>query len=318
MARGYTDALGGRAIVSGIGGDRVLELRVTEGQHVKRGDIIAVLSNYPLAESNVRLAEAELKKAEARRQGLLSGVLVASPQEGATPEGGGKPKAKSGSDSNTSQPGIAEQQAVVRLSAEETKLKSLNMERSGLPNDQKELEIGVSKQSLERDRAKLRSLQEKLASYIAENESDIQIRRAQLENARVLREQGLVRSPLDGVVVQIWTHPGERISRGIAEIVDMRQLRIAADVDEVLLNRIKVGDRADVTFRGEKNSVEGKVAYVGAVVRRTSLDFFANSTTNVRTIQVEIELNDPSQMPHFLGREATVTFLGRASRSDTN
>lgn len=307
MVRGFTDAAAGQAVLAGVGSDRVLELRVAEGRHVKRGEVIAVLANYPLADIAVRSAEAGLEKAKARRRSLASGILVAkeankSPAAGET----GKTKSK---DSGPAKPGIAEQEILVKLSAEENKLKMLNLQRSSLPEEQKKLEISISEWNLEHERARLRVLKETLASELAENDTDIRLWAAELENARLRREQALVRSPFDGIVVQIWARPGERIERGIAEIVDMSRLRVVADVDEVLFHRIKVGGEVKVVFRGERTSHAGKVVRIGSEVRRTAnLGSAFGGTANVRAVPVEIELNDPSQMPQMLGREAIVTF----------
>ncbi|SJZ30509.1 Multidrug resistance efflux pump [Enhydrobacter aerosaccus] len=309
MVRGFTDATMAEVVLDGVGSDTVLELRVVEGQQVKRGDVVAVLANYPLADIAVRSAEAELEKAQARRKSLMGGIPVAEVAND-TSEDAPKSKTKS---AGPPKRGVAEQEVMVKLSAEEAKLKTLNMQRSGLPPDQRELEITVSNQNVEHEQARLRVLKETLADDLAKSDAEIALKKAKLEDAQLIREQALVRSPLDGVVLQIWTHPGERIRRGIAQIVDMQRLRIVADVDEVLLDRMKVGAKVNVTFRGEKTSHEGRIVLVGSEIRRTpNQGSFGSSTTKVRSIPVKIELNDPSQMPQMVGREAIVTFEGGA------
>src|SRR5579883_2269066 len=60
IARGYTDAPTGTAVIAGDaspGNGMMLELRVKEGQKVKKGDVVAVLSNFPTADVSVRSAE---------------------------------------------------------------------------------------------------------------------------------------------------------------------------------------------------------------------------------------------------------------------
>src|ERR1700734_4148097 len=56
ISRGYTDAPAGTAVIAGDpeGGGVLAELRVSEGQVVKRDDVIAVMSNYPKADVLVR------------------------------------------------------------------------------------------------------------------------------------------------------------------------------------------------------------------------------------------------------------------------
>lgn len=304
MVRGFTDAPAGDALVTAAGSNTLLELRVVEGQKVKRGEVIAVLSSYPAADIEVRSAEAALEQVKGRHESLASGIWAGPKAKPAT-EGNGSGKSK-----DSAKTGIAEQEALVKLSTEESKLKMLEMQRSGLPADQKSLEISVSKEKLERDRARLRVLKETLASDLAQSEVDISIQTAGLESARMTRELGLVRSPFDGIVVQILTHPGERIDRGVAQIVDMSQLRVFADVGEVLLNRIKLGDRANVIFRGETRIHESKVVRIGSTVRRMpSMGSFGTGATRVKVIPIQVALDDPSQMPQMLGREAEVTFL---------
>ena len=74
---------------------------------------------------------------------------------------------------------------------------------------------------------------------------------AKLDNARTDPRGRAGRSPLDGVVIQIYTRQGERVSAsGIAKIVDMSQLRVLADVDELHIGRVATGGKVEVTFRG--------------------------------------------------------------------
>jgi len=285
ISRGYTDAPAGTAVIAGdpLGGAVLLELRITDGQKVKRDDIIAVLSNYPKADVAVRSTEAELLKAKQQREAMISGFRTAE---------------------------IAMQEVVVKSESESNKLKALQMQRSGLPPDQKHLELNIAQQNLEREQAKLRVQKETLQTDLAQIETEIGIITAKLDNARTTREQALVRSPLDGVVVQIYSRQGERVSpSGIAKIVDLSQLRILADVDELHVGRVIVGGPVEVTFRGSPTIYKGKISRVAPTVKRMQrVEPDGGSSTDGRVVQVEIELNDPSSMPQVLGRETRVTF----------
>ncbi len=141
MVRGFTDASAGEAVIAGVGSDRLLELRVVEGQGVTRGEIIAVLASYPAADIAVRSAEARLRQVERRHESLARGIRPSRKMDQlAEGKNGGEGQSKSkNTDSASPAVGIAEQEAIVRLSAEESKLKQFEMERSGLPTDQKDL-----------------------------------------------------------------------------------------------------------------------------------------------------------------------------------
>ena len=101
-------------------------------------------------------------------------------------------------------------------------------------------------------------MKETLENDLAQTDIDIAITAGQARQcARISREQALVRSPLDGVVVQIYTRQGERVSpTGIVKIVDMSQLRVLADVDELHLGRVAPGGKVEVTFRGSTDGLQ--------------------------------------------------------------
>jgi multidrug resistance efflux pump len=286
ISRGYTDAPAGTAVLAGNpeGGGVLTELRVSEGQTVKRDEVIAVLSNYPKADVMVRTTEADLEKAKRQREAMVSGYRTAE---------------------------IAMQEVVVKGKSEEFKLKTLELQRSGKQPDMKQLELNISQQDLAREDAKLRVMKETLATDLAQIDTDIAITAAKLDNARTTREQALVRSPVNGVIVQINTRQGERVAvGGIAKIIDMSQMRVFADVDEVHLARLTPGGKVEITFRGSPTIYKGKISRVAPTVKRMQrVEPDGGSSTDGRVVQVEIELDDPASMPQVLGRETRVTFL---------
>jgi multidrug resistance efflux pump len=286
ISRGYTDAPAGTAVVAGdpAGGSTVMELRIKDGQKVERDEVIAVLSNYPKADLALRMAEAELAKLKQVRDTVLHGTRLAQ---------------------------ISLQEASLKSSIEENKLKSLERARSSKPLDQRELEASLAEQNLDRQRANLQLAKETLATEQAQMEIDLANTQAKIDNARRTREESLVRSPLNGVVVQIFSRQGERVSpAGIAKIVDMSQLRVLADVDELHVGRIHPGGKVQITFRGSSTAYNGTIARVAPTVKRMQrVEPDGASSTDARVVQVEIEFDDPSTMPRVLGRETRVTFL---------
>jgi multidrug resistance efflux pump len=286
ITRGFTDAPSGTLVIAGDpnGGSVLSELRVKNGGQVKRDEVIAVLSNYATADVQVRNAEAELEKQKRMRETMVSGFRVSE---------------------------IAMQEVIVKTKTDENKLKGMEVARSGKPPEMKQLDLSISQGELDREQAKLRMMKETLQTDLAQADIDINIATAKLDNARTAREQALVRSPLDGVVVAIYTYPGERISSsGIVKLVDMGRLRVLADVDELHLGRVVTGGKVEVTFRGSTVIYKGTITRISPTVKRmqrTEPD--GGSSTDARVVQVEIELDDPSGMPQILGRETRVTFL---------
>ena len=284
ISRGYTDAPAGTAVIAGdpVGGSVLTELRIRNGQAVKRGEIIAILNNYATADVEVRRIEQELAKARRQRESMISGYRTAE---------------------------IALQEISVKTASEENRLKELELSRSSGPPDQKQLQSNLSQQTLEREEARLRFQKEVLAADLAQTEADIAIFEAKLDEARIGRELAVVRSPLDGVVVDIYTRQGERISfRGIAKIVDLDQIRIFADVDEIHLRSLKPGGKVEFTFQGSRTVHVGTIARTPLTVKRTKRSEADLGESNARLVEVEIKPDDPQGIPQMLGREARVVF----------
>ncbi len=286
IARGYTDAPEGTAVVAGdpAGGSVLVELKVKDGQKVKKGETLAVLSNYARADVTLRMAEADLVKLKQMHDFVLKGTRLSD---------------------------IALQEATLKSSIEQNKLDSLQRARSGKPPDVREIEAAIADQGLERQKVRLALLKTTLENDLAQHEIDMANTQSRIDSAKRTLEDALVRSPLDGVVVQIFSRQGERVSpAGIVKVVDMAQLRVLADVDELHVNRLKPGGKVDVTFRGNNDVYKGTIERIAPTVKRMQrVEPDGGSSTDARVVQVEIKIDDTSSMPPVLGRETRVTFL---------
>jgi len=286
IARGYTDAPEGTAVVAGdpAGGSVLVELKVKDGQKVKKGEVLAVLSNYARADVTLRMAEADLVKLKQMHDFVLKGTRLSD---------------------------IALQEAALKSSIEQNKLDSLQRARSGKPPDVREIEAAIADQGLERQKVRLALLKTTLENDLAQHEIDMANTQSRIDSAKRTLEDALVRSPLDGVVVQIFSRQGERVSpAGIVKVVDMAQLRVLADVDELHVNRLRPGGKVDVTFRGNNDVYKGTIERIAPTVKRMQrVEPDGGSSTDARVVQVEIKIDDTSSMPPVLGRETRVTFL---------
>jgi multidrug resistance efflux pump len=286
IARGYTDATAGTAIVAGepLGGQTVIELRVKDGQKVKRDEIIAVLSNYPTAGTMVRIAETNLEKLKQTRQSMLTGPRTMQ---------------------------IAIDEKAIKTTIDNRKLQDLVRQRSGKPPEEKALEVSISDRSFEGQKVSLDLAKRSLSTDLELNQIDIANAEAKVESAKADREAALVRSPVDGQVVEIFTRQGEMVSGhpGIAKIVDMRQIRVLAEVDELHLPRLVPGAPVEVTFRGSPQVYKGKVVRAPMTVTRVKRSTADLGEGSAHFVEAEIEFDDPLSVPPILEREARVIFL---------
>jgi multidrug resistance efflux pump len=286
ISKGYTDAPAGISLIAGDseGGNTVFKLLIREGQQVTRGEIIAVLSNYPKATVALRVAEGDLAKLRFIDAEALRKIRPAQ---------------------------IALQEAALQSAEQNNRLRALERARSNKPLDQRELEARIADLDLQKQRSDLQLAKQALASDCERNRIDISKIEALVEHERKVQEQSLIRSPLNGVVIQIYSRVGEQFnSKGIAKIVDMTQLRVIAEVDELYIGRVTVGGKVEVAFRGNPKTYHGTIIYVASSVKRMQrADPSASSSTEARTIEVQIGFDDTSDIPQVLGREARVVFL---------
>jgi multidrug resistance efflux pump len=286
IARGYTDAAAGTVIVAGVptGGQTVIELRIKDGQKVKRDDVIAVLSNYPTADTMVRIAEADLKKLRQTREALLHGPRVMQ---------------------------IAIDEQAIQTTIDDRKLAELKRQRSGRPPEEKALEVSISDRGFENQKESLALAKKSLKTDLELNAIDIANAEAKVESAKADREAALVRSPVDGQIVEIYTRQGEMIPGhpGIAKIVDMRQMHVLAEVDELHLPRLVPGAPVEVTFRGSSQVYKGKVVRAPMTVTRVKRSKADLGEGSAHVVEAEIEFDDPASIPQMLEREARVIFL---------
>ncbi|MBL6616621.1 MAG: efflux RND transporter periplasmic adaptor subunit [Reyranella sp.] len=285
IARGYTDAPAGTVMLANDpnGGSLLMEMRVREGQTVKRDDIIAVMANYPAADVGVQMAENNLRKSEWAREKILKGTRVID---------------------------LKLEEDALKSAIEQDKLNTMLRNRAGLPPEEKELQVSLAAQGLKNQRASLEISKRRLASDLEANAIEITRLKAALDQAIAIREQALVRSPIDGVVTQVNSRQGEMASNlGIAKLVDMKQLRVFATVDEVHLPRLKPGAPVEVTFRGNPVVFRGKIALAPMMVKREKRSEADLGVASVRQIEVEIEADEGVTFPQLLGHEARVTFL---------
>ncbi len=147
ISRGYTDAPGGTVTVAGdpLGGATLIELRIKDGQTVKEGEIIGVLSEHPRADIAVRTAQASLEKLLQMRETMTKGSRVTE---------------------------IAMAEDNIAQTIERNKLKVLELQRSGKPPDQKEIELSLAEQNLEKQKTNLVLQKQTLASDLTINALD--------------------------------------------------------------------------------------------------------------------------------------------------
>jgi multidrug resistance efflux pump len=257
-------------VVSALIPGRLEELKVLQGYKVKKGDIIAVLYQKDLKDT-MHKAEAEVKVAEANLARFEAGFRVQEVE-------------RARADVQSAQADVAlKEQVLMRTKA---------LLESG----------AVSAEDLDRDKAacsmakaKLETLrQELLLKEEGYRKEDIMAAKAEVDQKNALLtlarnnyEYTVIKSPLDGAVLELFVTPGTFILAGnprIVSLYDPNDLQVRVDVRQENIGAIYLGQQVEVF-----TDVEPDRSYAGEVIRIEPLADFKKNT-----IQVKIKVLEPS------------------------
>lgn len=294
---------------------RIEQLLVKVGDRVKTGQIIAILdsrdrlqASFEQAQKDVQVARAKLAQAEA---GAKQGEIATQQAEIVRLEA-------------DRQSSIAAQQATVeRLQAEVRNAEVENRRYETLyqqgaisasERDSKQLTLQTARRSLQQAQAELTRLQSTRSPELDKARAtldriqevrpvDLAVSQAELERAiaaarqaKAALEQAYVRSPQDGVVMDIHTRAGEVVADdGIVEIGQTNRMMAIAEVYESDIRNIRPGQTARISSNALPRELQGTVAWIDLKVRQqTTIDTDPSQNIDAKVIEVHVSLDPAS------------------------
>jgi HlyD family secretion protein len=275
---------------------RIAEILVEEGAIIEKGAPLARLEPF-VYESRVEAAKAAVAQAVARRKLLEAG---ARRQE-----------------IDAARALLDETNASERL-AKASWERTRQLIENGIQSQQ---QADAAREELEAARSRVKSAADRVA--LVENwtrqeeleaaDAEIAQRRHELAVAEAELEKTVLRAPIAGTVVRKNLRVGEAVSalqvQPVVTIADMRDLRVRAEVDEIDIGRVRVGQKVllDVLAAPEK-PLHGTVLRLGKTMGRKRVQSNdPNEKVDVRVLEVLIDIDEPDELP--LGLRLTVTFL---------
>ena len=153
---------------------------------------------------------------------------------------------------------------------------------------------------------------EQLRASVDQLEKNLTLARANLENL-------LVRAPRDGQLTSFDAEIGESKARGerLGQIDDVDRFKATAMVNEFYLNRVRVGQRAELETGGSVYVLEVSKVYpeVEAAQFEVDLRFVGDAPTDIRrgqTLQVRLVLGDTAESATLLANGAFFNDTGGA------
>jgi len=223
----------------------VKELRVKRLDQVKKGQILAVLLDHDSAMASLRDAQAQVAVAESQLAKVMAGEKAGT---------------------------VAAQAAVVARLESALKTARFNYQRhkvlfnngaiSRMQYEDFELVEEKACKSLEEAKATLASLKEIRPVDVGLRKKELAAAETGRDVAKAKLELCLVRSPIDGQVIEINTYPGESIGQaGVLSLAD-QMLMVDAEVYVTDIRKVRIGAKAVITGDGIEGEVEGIVVEV--------------------------------------------------------
>ncbi|WP_027622996.1 efflux RND transporter periplasmic adaptor subunit [Clostridium lundense] len=167
--------------------------------------------------------------------------------------------------------------------------------------DSDQLTQNLSKAESNLEKQKLQLSKAKTSDDIAMQNLAIDDAQNEVNYAMDAINKMTVTSPIDGVVVAKNNVNGDTAQSGkaILTVADTTSMKIKVAVDELDIDKVKLGQKAEIKFDAIKDKVfEGTVEYISQV---------GNSSNNVTTYDVTVGIKDPTNIK--IGMNANVNIL---------
>ncbi|MEZ5755502.1 MAG: HlyD family efflux transporter periplasmic adaptor subunit [Paracoccaceae bacterium] len=284
----------------GAGDARVLELLVSEGDRVEKGQVVARLDNLNVLEGAVLLAEANLAIREASLMQTRTAVMNSRDEAQATLE-----QARS----------IAAEAASETLRSEELFSRNV-ISRSMLDA------VRAAEQQATAAVAKAEATLARFTAVGLDDQPDVVVATrnlaaagAELERARRDLLRSDVMAPISGTILDILATPGQRPPvEGIMTMGDTSRMMAEVEVWQDRISQVRIGQPVDLAATALDTALQGRVSAIGLTVGRQGLlsdDTAAN--TDARVIRVMVILDETSSQ-----RAARFVNLEVIARIDTD
>jgi HlyD family secretion protein len=298
-------------------GARVEALKVSHGQQIRKGDVVAVLDTYERRQAALQEAQEQLRVAQARLEQVEAGAK--SGEIRAQARVVDRQQVELQTETLAQEATIARLQAELRnAELENQRYQTLYAEGavSASLRDGRQLTADTVRQQLNEAQANLNRIQLSRQKQVSEARATLdqiaevrpvdvnvvrsQVAQAQASVARAQAELNLatVRSPQDGRVLKIHTRPGELVgAQGIISLGQTQRMVAVAEVYELDISHIRAGQTATVTSKNNAfpEVLRGKVVEVGLEIgKQDVLNTDPAAQFDARVVEVKVLLDEPS------------------------
>jgi HlyD family secretion protein len=239
-----------------ISGSILSELLVAEGDHVAKGQLLAMTDSSAVVRAQVYTAETELEQATRSAEAALSKADEAC--------------------------------VLAEVAAREANRRADLLSRKLVSEEETELAEGTAKASAASCTA--------AGSIARVADSGIEVAKAHLLQRQAELERTLIRAPTDGMVLDLVARPGELIGfEGVLELGRVDQMVAIAEVYETDISRVQIGQTAQINSDALASTLTGTVEFIALKVnKQDEIGTDPAARKDARIIEVEILLDDPA------------------------
>jgi ABC exporter DevB family membrane fusion protein len=232
---------------------RIERFLVNEGDHVDKGQVIAVLDSKDLA-ARLHQAEAELAVAKAKRVEVAAGARNEEIKQ---------------AQAVLQRTQSEQMQAEKEFNRTGQLFKDKFMSRATLDNAESTYKVATARVTEAEEHLRLLQSGPRRETLVL-HEAQVSQAEANVRYARSMLDKTQVVSPISGILIERYLDVAEVVmpEKPIAAIADTSQLRINAEVDETDAGRLQLGDPVEISayaYPGKmyKGRVEEIAHYVG-------------------------------------------------------
>lgn len=265
----------------GAGDARVASLKVTEGDRVEHGSVLAVLDSERTLLAAIGSARAQLAAREANLAQVRASVQASRDEAGAT---------------------LARAETTYQNTVREFERVEILRQRGYAAEqsfDQRRAARDEAAREVERARATLSrygsgDLDAQADVRVAERNVDTA--RADLARAQADLDKAYVRAPITGTVLTVHVRPGEKPgAQGLMNLGNIDSMTVEVEVYQAQVGRVLVGDSVEVTAEALPQRLKGSVTRIGLEVgRQTVVDANPAANTDARVVKITVALEPDS------------------------
>ena len=297
---------------------RVNQILVSEGDRVKKGQVIAILQGFENRQRDLEEAQKEVELAGAKLEQIRAGETkqadIAAQKANISRLGSQlrnetieKQAAIASAEAQLKQAQLTydrnktlqPQGAITQQAFDEAK-EQLDMAQAAL--NEKKAQLNNTNQTL---KAEITQEKENLAKLSEIRPVDVRVSEIELERATIAVEQRKadledtkVKVPIAGQILRINTRVGEQVNtqQGIVELGRTDEMYAIAEVYETDIGKVKIGQPAVISseYGGFKGKLKGTVEHLGLQVGAKQLSEASEDPTqdeNSRIVEVKIRIN---------------------------